>query len=64
MTLERFGGESIPSEQDVREEMARDALYECAGCGLLSNGASGWEYVEVNPHEGTFGWLCPKCLSE
>jgi len=40
--LERYGGESIPSEEDVRDEMARDdemdrrdrQVYYCAICDV------------------------------
>jgi len=58
--LERYGGESIPSEQDVREEIARDdeldrreaKVYYCAICD-----------VEVRKAE-LIDNCCPYCQTE
>jgi len=38
---------------------------QCADCGLvLDDGlplTHSWEYVQLDPHKDTWGWLCPKC---
>ena len=68
MPLTDMNGD-IPSEQDIREEMGRDESIKCSECGLVSahdvDALSGdeWAYVELNPHEGRWGWLCPQCQS-
>ena len=58
--LERYGGESIPSDQDVHDEMAQDAeldraeakAYYCAICD-----------VELMKEE-LVGNCCPYCKTE
>jgi len=59
--LERFGGETIPSGQDVRDEMARDAeadrveakVYYCAICDI-----DGLKQAELIDN------CCPYCKTE
>ena len=37
---------------------------ECADCHCIAEKSppeKGWEYVQLDPYEDTWGWLCPKC---